>query len=493
MTDQKDVDFKLFTVMWNQTQKQKSPDIHLNMATWLEKNWQRKILSMLLMAFRSSGKSTLAGLFAAWLLYRNPDLRILVLAADSALAKKMVRQVKKIIERHPLTKALKPDSPDQWAGERFTVKRKLQLRDPSMLARGIGSNITGCRADIVICDDVEVPNTCDTEEKREDLRTRLAEINYILVPGGTQLYIGTPHNYYTIYATTPRADIAEEKAFLDGFERFELPVIDGEGFSVWPEKFPLQLLEKIKSHTGPNKFSSQMMLQPMNITESRLDPDLLRVYSDPLDYTKELDTIFIGQKKMVGVTAFWDPAFGKSKGDKSVLAVVFADAEGNLYLHKLLYIKVDQKSEETEAIQQCRAVANMAKELFLPSVAVETNGLGQFLPRILRQEMVKVGASAGVVGINNSQSKDKRILEAFDAVLAARKLYVHKSIFETRFIVEMREWRFLKNDNRDDGLDATASALAMHPIRMVPLKGPLGGYTWMNSGVKHHAKTDFDI
>ena len=67
------------------------------------------------MAFRNSGKSTVVGLFAAWLLKTNPSLRIMVLSADLALAKKMVRTVKRIIERHPETRGLKPDRADQWA------------------------------------------------------------------------------------------------------------------------------------------------------------------------------------------------------------------------------------------------------------------------------------------------------------------------------------------------------------------------------------------
>jgi hypothetical protein len=141
-------------------------------------------------AFRSSGKSTLVGLFCAWLLCRNPDLRILVLAGDFALAKKMVRNVKRIIERHPLTAGLKPTRSDHWASDQFTVRRRAELRDPSMLAKGIAANITGLRADVVICDDVEVPNTCDTAPKRADLRARLREIEYVAVPGGLQVFVG---------------------------------------------------------------------------------------------------------------------------------------------------------------------------------------------------------------------------------------------------------------------------------------------------------------
>lgn len=241
-------DFTLFMVVWNQKMGQSTPAIHRRMADWLEWRWKRKQMRLLLMAFRASGKSTLAGIFAAWLLYRNPDLRILVLAADAALARKMVRQVKKIIEIHPLTSDLKPREADQWAGNRFTVKRMMQLRDPSMLARGITSNITGSRADVIICDDVEVPRTCDSAQKRGDLRERLMEIDYVLTPGGTQIYIGTPHTYYSIYADEPRREIGEEQEFLSGFDRFVIPVLDEGGNSAWPERFTVNDIEKIKAH-----------------------------------------------------------------------------------------------------------------------------------------------------------------------------------------------------------------------------------------------------
>lgn len=188
-------EFEDFLEAWNRDQGLTTPPVHRRIAAWLAARWRAGDRHLLLMAFRNCGKSTLVGLFAAWLLARDPDLRILVLAADLALAKKMVRTVKRIVERHPATRGLKPARADQWAAEQFSVNRTRELRDPSMLARGITANITGSRADVVICDDVEVPKTCDTAAKRADLRERLGEIDYVLVPGGLQLYVGTPHSY----------------------------------------------------------------------------------------------------------------------------------------------------------------------------------------------------------------------------------------------------------------------------------------------------------
>ena len=154
--------FPFFLDAWNRSQTLATPALHRNIAEWFDKRIARGTRRMLLLAFRGSGKSTLLGLLAAWLLRRDPDWRILVLAAESALASKTVRTVRRILERHPLTVALRSDRPEEWAADRLTVPRRLVSRDPSLLARGIGANITGSHADVAICDDVEVPNTCGT-------------------------------------------------------------------------------------------------------------------------------------------------------------------------------------------------------------------------------------------------------------------------------------------------------------------------------------------
>ncbi len=492
-----DAEFKLFIVLWNQRMGQSTPQIHLDMAQWLEGRWRAGDKHLLLMAFRSAGKSTMTGLFAAWLLYRNPDLRILVLAADLALAKKMVRNVKRIIEAHPLTPHLKPDRADQWASDRFTVKRMMELRDPSMLARGITANITGSRADIIICDDVEVPSTCDSAEKRQNLRERLSEMTYVLMEGGTQIYVGTPHNYYTIYADQPRTEIGEERAFLSGFKALKIPILDAQGNSAWEERYGTAEIQRMKRASGPNKFTSQMMLRPANIAEGRLDPDRLQIYEESLDYTKELQSLFIGDNKMLSASAFWDPAFGSIKGDGSVLAIIFADDAGNFYLHHLSYIKTNQNEQADEATQQCQAIARIAKAHYLPSLTVETNGIGKFLPNILRNELARAKAPCTVKEISQSRSKDLRILEAFDTVLAANRLFIHKNVLKTRFMMEMREWRPSESGkgssrHHDDGLDAVAGALAQQPDRLKRLH-KVGAHQWMVGANAHKAKSDFDV
>ena len=462
--------FDGFVRDWNHQQGLNTPALHLRIARWLQKAWETGERQLLLMAFRSSGKSTLVGLFCAWRLVCNPSTRILVLAADHALARKMVRNVKRIIERHPQTTELLPPKRDQWAADQFTVKRDAEFRDPSMLAKGIGANLTGSRADMVICDDVEVPNTCDTPGKRADLRERLSEIDYVLVPGGLQLYVGTPHSYYTLYADRPRLETDEERPFLDGFTRLEIPILDQNNSSAWPERFPGNKIESLRRRSGPAKFNSQMMLIPTNIAEGRLDPDLLVPYGDELSFRQANgETLLeIGGRRMVSASCWWDPSYGApQKGDGSVIAAIFTGEDGQSRVHRIAYLTHDpnKTEKEDEATQLCRKAAAFLQANHLPSVTVETNGLGKFLPGLLRRELNRSGYACAVVEKSNSMPKDRRILEAFDARLAAGAVLAHQSVMASPLVREMREWR-PGGKSADDGLDAVAGALLAEPVRL---------------------------
>lgn len=487
-------DFDLFLSTWNRSQNLTTPAIHFQIGTWLQKCWELGRTRLILQAFRASGKSTLIAIFSAWLLCRDPDLRILVLSAESILAEKMVRMIRKVIEHHPATRGLKPERADQWAADGFTIKRNRISRDPSVLARGLHANVTGTRADVILCDDVEVPNTCDTAEKRETLRERLGENDFILTPGGTVLYIGTPHSYYTIYADTPRTEVGEEEIFLKQYERVSVPIIGGNGRSAWPERYPSEIIEDMRVQAGPMKFASQMMLEPVNILNSKLDPALLKRYDEDIAYSEAQQTMRLSLcgKKLASVSAWWDPAFGSGHGDSSVLAVVYTDTDGQYWLHRVEYITVRAGAGEDEATLQCRRVAEIAKALYIPIVTVETNGIGKFLPNILRRTCGETGVNCGVIEKTSSRAKTERILEAFDARLAAKSLNVHESVYKTPFIREMAEWKPVAAGQRDDGLDAAAGAILNEPVR-VQRPSTSTPRVWYAGGETHAAETHFEV
>jgi hypothetical protein len=488
MTGATKVELDLFAVLWNQMQNQATPVTHLRILRWLEGSWRNADTRLLLMAFRSCGKSTCMAIFCAWLLYQNPDLRILVLAADDMLARKMVRNIRRILEKHLLTYDLIPQKADQWANDRFTLNRQAELRDPSVLAKGISANITGSRADIIIYDDVEVPNTCQTAEARDDLRERLSESRFILTPNGTQIYIGTPHSHHTIYRTKNEDDAV---AFLQGFRDLLLPILTDKGESIWPERFDMKNIRAMERQVGPQKFAAQMMLQPVNIAEGRLNVQLLQHYNAEITYQEAVrkPVLSLNGKRFVSCSSYWDPAFGSAKGDSSVWAVVFTDEDGHYYVHHIAYIKIDTVSQDDEATQQCKIIAALLRQFHVPSVTVEINGIGKFLPAILRRELRALGVQASVIEQANRLPKVDRILEAFDAVMAAQALSISAQVAKSQFMDEMREWRPIAKNGRDDGLDAVAGALRQVPVRIALSAQKGTRQNWQGNSTTFKAKT----
>ena len=465
-------EFLEFVWVWNAAQGrgQDTPAVHRRIARWLQARRDAGDRRLLLMAFRGCGKSTLVGLYCAWRLLLDPDLRVLVLAADHELAVKMVATVRRVLERHPLCRRLLPDAPESWAMDRFTVKRRAVLRDPSVLAQGLSGNITGARADLIVCDDVEVAGNCDTPGKRAELRERLAETEFVLTPGGTILYVGRPHCADTLYLPPGHAD-----ATLVGYRRLVVPLLDAAGESAWPERFTAGDIATLRSRVGPLRFARQMLLQPVAEAAARLDPALVVRYAEEPEYREaggRAQLSLLGRRLLSG-GGFWDPAYGRpGTGDASVLAATYADGEGNHYLHRLAYLAHDPDSPVDPATQQCRAVAALARELLLPAVRVETNGIGRFLPALLKREMAKAGAPCAVIEHTSRQAKALRILAALEPALAARRLHAHEAVFRTPFPAEMAAWRpDSPNGVRDDALDALAGCLLAEPVRL-PLVPP---------------------
>ena len=184
---------------WNGIIGFRTPAHHKKILKFLVESMRSSPRRGLLLAFRHSGKSSVVGIFAAWVLRQRPESRILILSAETKLSSRMVSHIKHILENHPSCVDMLPTVKKEWASHRITITRPIGIREPSVICQGVHGNITGMRADIILCDDVEVPNTANTAQKRATLRERLRELDFIMSPGGTIIYVGTPHASNTIY------------------------------------------------------------------------------------------------------------------------------------------------------------------------------------------------------------------------------------------------------------------------------------------------------
>jgi hypothetical protein len=105
------------------------------------------------------------------------------------------RNATHILENHPDCKEPLPNVKKEWGIHKITIARPIGVREPSVICQGIHGNITGMRADIIICGDVEVPNTSKT---RNSSRTFARIGFYFILRRDHDLYRHTACSRYNL-------------------------------------------------------------------------------------------------------------------------------------------------------------------------------------------------------------------------------------------------------------------------------------------------------
>lgn len=509
-----------FLMMWNDHLNRDTPDCHIRIADWLDKPAPTKVL----LCHRGIGKSSTLAPYNACKFYNDSGYQILHQSESDPSARKISRATQSILRRHPLTKDILP--PCKMDVERWNINYIDDLPDPlhsSMLAKGIMSNVTGSRADQVQNDDIEVPRNITTPELRGKLRERLDEQTHILKPGGERLFVGTPHTYDSIYTELIEngADVliiplfskekrfdsvkagesyhvgfAPETVFIGIHKATELleegihyqitgeniifasdydGIIDCYADVSWPERFtPEDILTRRKETRTINAWDSQYQLHAKPVVESRLDPDRIRLYEvEPniIEANGEV-TMMLGNTRIVGATAIWDPSAGKIKSDASAFTLLLTDAKGHLYWHVCKGLTGDLAvfghNDQIEG-GQVTQICDLVIKYNIPSVVIETNGIGGFAPNILRQAFKSRGISCGVIESHETRNKQMRILEALEAPLQSRFLWAHVSIADednSPVFGQMRDFNPEVSDQPDDYIDSLAGAILRTPIRI---------------------------
>lgn len=205
-------------------------------------------------AFRGVGKTFLTAAYVVWRLWKNPDLKIMIVSANEAFATEIASFIKQIIAHDAgddLWAELRPRPDQRQSALAFDVGPAKADKSPSVKAVGITGQLTGSRADIVISDDVEVPKNSETETMREKLETKTKEYAAILKPNGEIIYLGTPQSEQSIYRKLP------EK---------------GYAVRIWPARYPLR--EKLANYGG--------FLAPMLQKDIDANPDLCKAVGSTL-------------------------------------------------------------------------------------------------------------------------------------------------------------------------------------------------------------------
>ncbi len=215
MTARMKADFVFFLfVLWRALSLPVPTRCQIDMAKKLSAGDNRRFI---LQAFRGIGKSFITCAFVVWKLWNNPDLKFMIVSASKERADANSIFIKRIIDLMPQLQELKPKQGQRDAVISFDVGPAKPDHSPSVKSVGITGQLTGSRADILIADDVEVPNNSATQAARDRLSELVKEFDAILKPGGTIIYLGTPQNEMTLYRE-----------------------LEGRGYTttIWPARYP---------------------------------------------------------------------------------------------------------------------------------------------------------------------------------------------------------------------------------------------------------------
>jgi len=191
-------DFRNFTyLVWQHLGLPEPTPIQYDIAHYLQHSPKRCIIE----AFRGVGKSYITAAYVVHQLLLDPQLKFMVVSASKARADDFSTFTQRIITELPICQHLVAKDGQRWSKIAFDVAPAKASGSPSVKSVGVTGQLTGSRADIIIADDVEVPNNSMTHMMREKLGETVKEFDAVLKPDGKIIYLGTPQNEMSLYNT----------------------------------------------------------------------------------------------------------------------------------------------------------------------------------------------------------------------------------------------------------------------------------------------------
>lgn len=157
--------------------------------------WSRGLHAGILAPFGSGKSSTLAVPLSTYLIGRNPQIRIKLVANHDDYAKRRVGAAKAIMETVEYQQVFPHIMPgNQWTDHELEVVRKRGPIDPTLHARGVLTAGVGTRADVEIFDDVCDQLNSEEPGSRRKVKefVRRTWLSRLDQAAGRALWIATP-------------------------------------------------------------------------------------------------------------------------------------------------------------------------------------------------------------------------------------------------------------------------------------------------------------
>ena len=207
---------------------------------------------------------------------KNPDIRILIVNAVEGNSAKMMRWIRaNLSEGTPLSKIFGKFETETWSQDELLIRQRTkQLVAPTVMAAGIQKTLTSQHFDLIIADDIVVPDNVQTKEQREKVYEFYLSLFDLLEPDGRIVVIGTRYHQDDLYAR-----ILEENAAHKNWSVFIRSCYNSDGTVLFPEKFTQAQLDDIKKKSFYH-FSTQYLNDPIDPENADFRTEWIKYY-DP--------------------------------------------------------------------------------------------------------------------------------------------------------------------------------------------------------------------
>lgn len=421
-------------------------------------------------AFRGVGKSWVTAAFVLWVLWLDPEKKILIISATKDRADAMSVFIQRLIIEIPWLQHLKPeDDKGRWTMIAFDVRCR-PSQSPSVKSVGITGQLSGSRANLIVYDDVEIPNNSMTELMREKLLQLITEGESVLIPlpDSRIVFLGTPQTMFTVYrklaergyipmiwpARYPRKD---KLIGYEGRLAEELVMDIEQGAQEWtctdPDRFSNEELLEREASMGRSNFMLQFMLDtslsdaerfplrfsdmivmPVNPKEG---PEKVVWCADTKQVLKDLPTVGLPGDWFyppASVSPDWGPyteticaVDPSGRGLDETAAHFISQKNGILYLRESLAMR-DGYSDQT-----LRAILRGCHRHEASVLLIETNFGDGAITSLFQKMIQEMKLNITIEEKRATVRKEDRIIDALEPILNQHRLVVDPRVIEWDF------------------------------------------------------------
>ena len=453
--------------------------IHIECISWISSESSGNHLLLLLP--RDHGKSWIAACYAAWMITRDPTLRILYISSTSNLAVKQLKQIKDILTCDtyrlywPEMIEQEEAKREKWTEREISVDHPLRkkefIRDPSIFTAGLTTNIVGMHCDIALMDDVIVAKNAYIETMRDKVKEQYSYLSSIETTNAKEVIVGTRYHPLDLYADLQQMEIQEfdDLGNVLGtsplFNVKEYPVEtagDGTGQFLWPRQqrhdgkwfgFDARILaEKRLQYLNPVHFRAQYYNDPHDASSSPINRSLFQYYDRDYLVTQKGRWYFKG--KPLNVLASVDFAYSLSeRGDYSSIVVIGADGDLNYYVLDIDRFKTKSVGE------YFKRILKLYEKWGFRKLRAEVTAAQAVIVNDLKENYIRpMGLSLVIEEHRPTRwqgSKEERILAALEPKYANRQIWHYSG----GHCQTLEEELIFANPQHDDIKDALASAV----------------------------------